>query len=98
MLSLLFAAVAFVLVTAVVVIAVVGVEAWSDRMRVRTRLACELERQRQAAALEEIGRHRARIARDLDALTQTSDPASAASSATAGVLELPSGGDRGAGA
>ena len=97
MLSLLVGAIVFVVVTAVVVIAIVGVEAWAARTAERTRLACELERARQAAALEEIGRHRARIARDLDALTQTSDPASAASSATAGVLELP-GGDRGAAA
>lgn len=94
MLSLLFGAVVFVVVTAAAVIAVVGVEAWSVRVAVRTRLACELERVRQTAALEEVGRHRARIARELDALIQ--DPALAVEAGASGALELPVGGDRGA--
>ncbi len=100
MLSLVCAVVVLVLVTAAAAVVVIGVEAWSVRTRVRTRLACELERARQAAALEEISRHRARIARELDALVQDptslgQEPVSAVEAA--GVLGLP-GGDRGAAA
>lgn len=94
MLSLLFAVVALVAVVTVAVMAVISVEAWSVRVAWRTRLACELEQQRQAAALEEVSRHRARLARELDALDQDL----AAKVAGAGALDLPGSRDRGAAA
>jgi hypothetical protein len=71
------AVVSVVAVSAVTAVAVYAVENWQSRALRRTALACELDRARQGAALEEITRHRARIERDLDAmhaLDQVPDP------------------------
>jgi len=62
------AVVVAVTVAAYVACAVYAVEGWQARALRRTALACELDRVRQVAALEEISRHRARVERDLDVL------------------------------
>jgi hypothetical protein len=47
-------------------VALIHVDAWRDRTAVRVRVAARLDEARQAAALAEIERHRARIELDLD--------------------------------